>query len=132
STVPAGPLSGLQGIAVDGAGNLVLADAAANQVRQVSPAGAVTTIAGNGTCCYSGDGGAAVLAQLNQPWGLLPDGAGGLYIADSGNNAIRLLRPGSGAPSIAAVANGASNLAGAICSRGSGGDLRNRHRPRAP
>jgi uncharacterized protein (TIGR03437 family) len=114
STVPAGPLSGLQGIAVDGAGNLVLADAVANQVRQVSPAGTVSTIAGNGTCCYSGDGGAAVLAQLNQPWGLFPDGAGGLYIADSGNNAIRLLRPGSGAPAIAAVVNGASNLAGAI------------------
>ena len=114
STVPAGPLSGLRGIAVDGAGNLVLADAAANQIRQVSPAGAVSTIAGNGTCCYSGDGGPASLAQFNQPWGLLPDGAGGLYVADSANNAIRLLRPGSGAPAIAAVVNGASSLAGAI------------------
>jgi uncharacterized protein (TIGR03437 family) len=114
STVPAGPLSGLKGIAVDGAGNLVLADAAANQIRQVSPAGAVTTIAGSGTCCYSGDGGPAPLAQLNQPWGLLPDGAGGLYVADSANNAIRLLRPGSGAPAIDAVVNGASNLAGPI------------------
>jgi len=114
ATIPAGSFSALQSVALDSAGNLLLSDSIAGQIRQVTPAGVVLDIAGNGTCCYSGDGGAAVLAQLNQPWGMLTDGAGGLYIADSANNAIRLLRPASSTPSIGAVVNGAANLTGAI------------------
>ena len=54
---------------------------------------AVTTIAGNGTCCYSGDGGLALDAQLNQPWGIAVDANGNVYVADPGNNAVRMLAP---------------------------------------
>jgi uncharacterized protein (TIGR03437 family) len=101
-------------VAVDGAGNLYVDDAGGNQVRQVFPDGTVTALAGTGACCYSGDGGPAILSQLNQPSGLAADQIGDLYIADTGNNAIRLLQSGSGAPVITAVTNGASNLTGPI------------------
>ena len=92
-------LSGPRGVAVDQAGNLYIADTGHNRIRKVSPDGTITTIAGNGTCCYSGDGGPAAAAQLNLPWGLWVDGGGSVWVADSGNNAIRLLTPvAAGAP----------------------------------
>ena len=103
-----------RGVAVDAAGNLYIADDAHNQVRQISEGGIVTTISGTGACCYSGDGGPAVLAQWNQPRGLVVDPTGNVYVADAGNNAIRLLRPGITAPVVTTVANGASNLSGAV------------------
>jgi len=107
-----GQLSGIRGVAADAAGNVYVADAVGNQLYQISPGGLVTIIAGIGSCCYSGDGGPASQAQLNQPWGLLPDSAGNLYVTDAGNNAIRLLKPSSGLPSISAVLNVASNQLG--------------------
>jgi len=110
---PASSLSNPRGIAVDGAGNLYIADTGHNRVRKLFPSGAITTIAGyDGLCCYSGDGGLAATARLNQPAGLTFDAAGNLYIADTGNNAIRLLRPVTAAVSIAAIVNAASNLPG--------------------
>ena len=75
---------------MDGAGNLYIADSKNNVVREVSAAtGYITTVAGNGTANYSGDGGAATSAELNQPSGVAMDGAGDMYIADFGNNRIR-------------------------------------------
>ena len=71
-------------------------------------------MAGSGTCCYSGDDGPAAAAQLNAPWGMAADPAGNLYVADSGNNAIRLIYAGSSTSFIRAVANGASNLIGGL------------------
>ena len=107
-------LSGPRGIAVDTAGNLYIADTGHNRIRRVTRDGTITTIAGNGTCCYSGDGGSAAAAQLNAPWGLWVDARGSLYVADSGNNAIRMLQPISPARSIGAVTNAATSLTGPV------------------
>jgi uncharacterized protein (TIGR03437 family) len=60
-----------------------------SQVERISPSGAVTLIAGGAPSGFSGDGGPAVNAALNNPGGLALDSAGNLYIADSGNNRIR-------------------------------------------
>jgi uncharacterized protein (TIGR03437 family) len=108
-------LSDPRGVAVDSSGNVYISDTGHNRVRKLFPTGAITTIAGHdGTCCYSGDSGLAVTAQLNQPAGLMVDTAGNVYVADTGNSAIRLLRPIATSVSIAAVTNAASNLAGPV------------------
>jgi uncharacterized protein (TIGR03437 family) len=78
-----------EGLAMDRAGNLYIADAANHRVRKVSPAGIITTVAGNGHPGFSGDGGPSEAAQLNQPYGLAMDAAGNLYIADFGNQRVR-------------------------------------------
>lgn len=102
-------------VAVDAAGNVYLSDTGHNRVREVS-GGTITTLAGTGNCCYGGDGGPAGSAQLNAPGGLFVDSSGRVYVADSGNNAVRLIQQaatGAG-PSISAITNGASNQTGAI------------------
>ena len=78
------------GLAVDGGGNLYIADTWNNRIRRVDPKGTITTIAGTGgRSGYSGDGGPAVEAQLGGPFGLAVDAAGNLYIADRWNDRIR-------------------------------------------
>ena len=77
------------GVAPDGAGNLYIADANNNRIRKVDAAGVISTVAGDGTRGFSGDGGAAVAAQLSRPYGVAPDGMGNLYIADATNHRIR-------------------------------------------
>ncbi len=89
-----GPATGAQlnapaGVAVDLAGNLFIADCGNNRVREVAPNGTITTVAGNGTGGYAGDGGPAISAQLNSPSGVAADGAGSLYVADTCNHRIR-------------------------------------------
>ena len=74
-------------IAFDPTGNLYVADTGNFRVRKISPAGVITTIAGNGNAGYSGDGGLATEAMLGGPSGVAADGAGNVYIAD--NNVIR-------------------------------------------
>ena len=81
------------GVAVDGAGNLFIADAYNNRIRKVTPAGIISTIAGNGGYGFSGDGGPAASAELSLPYGVALDGAGNLYIVDSSNNRIRKETP---------------------------------------
>lgn len=83
-----------KGLASDAAGNLYMADAGANRIRRITAAGTVTTLAGDGTLDYSGDGGQAINAALSMPGALATDGAGDLYIADIGNNRVRKLAPG--------------------------------------
>lgn len=92
------------GVAYDREGNLYIADERAHRVRRVTPAGLITTVAGTGKAAYSGDGGRADKASLNTPRGLAFDSNGFLYVADSGNNAVRIISP-SGA--IATVAGNA-------------------------
>jgi hypothetical protein len=84
------PLNIPSGVAIDGAGNLYIADTNNNVIREVNIAlGSITTVAGNGAPGYSGDGGAATAAMLNSPRGIAVDAAGDLCIADTGNNVIR-------------------------------------------
>lgn len=77
------------GVAVDGVGNLYIADSHNNRIRKVDGNGILSTVAGNGISGFSGDGGVAALAQLSNPSGIVTDSAGDLYIADSGNNRVR-------------------------------------------
>ncbi|HEY1496661.1 MAG TPA: hypothetical protein VGF49_19035 [Candidatus Solibacter sp.] len=89
-----GPATGAQfsdisGVAVDRLGNLYVSDTNNHRVRKVSLGGMVTTIAGTGIAGFSGDGGPAVNAQLNSPYGLALDDFGNLYIADLGNERVR-------------------------------------------
>lgn len=77
------------GIAVDGRGNLFIVDSGTNRVRMVSATGIMSTVAGNGTAGFSGDGGPAVSAELSQPQYLAVDRQGDLFIADTGNNVVR-------------------------------------------
>ena len=80
-------------IAADAAGNVFFTDSYNYRVREISPDGSITTIAGNEAPGYSGDGGFANRAQLLDPVGLAVDGEGGIYVADSSNDAIRILQP---------------------------------------
>jgi hypothetical protein len=78
------------GIVVDNQGNVLFSDTGNVRVRKVDRSGIITTIAGNGTKGYSGDGGPATTsASMNGPLGLALDSAGNLFIADSGNHVIR-------------------------------------------
>jgi sugar lactone lactonase YvrE len=77
------------GLAVDSSGNLFIVDTWDARVRKVDAAGTITTVAGNGVTGYSGDGGPATGAQINQATAIAVDAAGDLYIADTGNQRIR-------------------------------------------
>jgi sugar lactone lactonase YvrE len=82
---------------VDDSGNLFIADAGNNRVREVSKAtGVITTIAGTGTAGFSGDGGPATAARLNIPASLALSQMGNLFIADVGNNCVREMNLSSG------------------------------------
>lgn len=75
-------------IAIDGAGNVYFSSNATKTVRKINTLGIITTVAGNGTSGFSGDGGLATAAQLHSPQGLAADAAGNLFI-DDGNYRIR-------------------------------------------
>jgi hypothetical protein len=98
------PIAGPAGVAVDGSGNIFIADYYDSRVREVSPSGIITTVAGSsggfqciGICSsgsgFSGDGGPATSAQLSGPAGIALDSAGNLCIADYRNNRIRKVSP---------------------------------------
>jgi len=77
------------GMAMDSGGNLYFADGNNNRVRRISPAGVITTVAGDGVGHFAGDQGPASSASLDVPEDVAFDGAGNLYIADAGNNRVR-------------------------------------------
>jgi len=76
-------------IASDSAGNLYFADQPNHKIRKISVAGIITTVAGNGTQGFSGDGGPATSAALDGPFGVAVDRAGIVYLTDSRNERIR-------------------------------------------
>jgi uncharacterized protein (TIGR03437 family) len=82
------------GIAMDGIGNLYIADQANNRIRRVGLNGTITTLAGTGVAGNTGDGGSAALATLNGPTSVSFDSFGNLYIADTGNARIRMVTSG--------------------------------------
>jgi uncharacterized protein (TIGR03437 family) len=86
-------LSFPQGVTVDSAANLYIADSSDNCIRKVTD-GMITTVAGNLGGGFGGDNGPATSAQLAEPLGIAVDSAANLYIADSGNNRIRKVSNG--------------------------------------
>jgi len=98
------------GVALDNASNLFVADSGNNRIRKVNPAGTIDTVAGNGTQGYSGDGGPATSAALNDPYGVAVDSAGNLFIADAGNNRIRMVNPAGAITTVAG--NGVAGYSG--------------------
>jgi DNA-binding beta-propeller fold protein YncE len=79
------------GVAVDASGNLFIADTQNHRIRKVDTNGLITTVAGNGTNGYSGDGGTATSAKLNSPYGVALGASGNVYIADEYNSRVREL-----------------------------------------
>jgi sugar lactone lactonase YvrE len=79
------------GLLIDDKGNVYIADRDNHVIRKVNRKGIITTIAGNGTAGFSGDGGQATKASLNLPSGLALDSKGNLYISDRSNNRIRVI-----------------------------------------
>jgi len=88
-----GFLSYPTGIAIDAVGNLFFADSDDHRIRKITPDGIITTVAGDGTPGFSGDGGPAVSAQLSTPLGVAVDRGGNLFIADLNNSRIRKVTP---------------------------------------
>ena len=95
------------GVTVDSGGNLYIADSLNRRIRKVASGGSISSLAGNGTFSYSGDGGPAIKAQLNTPQGVAADSAGNFYIADTLNNVVRKvssMEPSPTSPGMAARA----------------------------
>jgi uncharacterized protein (TIGR03437 family) len=103
-----------RGIAVDASDNLYIASGSATVRKVYANTGFITTIAGNGTRGYSGDGGSAPFGELNGAIAVAVDPKGNVYVADSANNAIRLLLYGGYELSIGAVVSAASELTGSL------------------
>jgi sugar lactone lactonase YvrE len=84
-------------VAVDASGNIYIADSSNHRIRLVTKStGIITTVAGDGTPGYKVDGGLATSASLYYPYGVAVDASGNIYIADTGNNRIRLVAKNTG------------------------------------
>ncbi|HTB31646.1 MAG TPA: T9SS type A sorting domain-containing protein [Bacteroidia bacterium] len=81
------------GVALDKSGNIYISDYDNERIRKVNTSGIISTIAGNGTKSYSGDGGPATAAEINGPTGVTADPSGNVYIADYYNSRIRKVNP---------------------------------------
>lgn len=77
------------GIAIDGSGEIYIADMNNNCIRKMDIKGIISTFAGNGTAGYSGDGGPAISGELKTPYSVAVDGSGNVFILAHGNNCIR-------------------------------------------
>lgn len=77
------------GIAVDGSGNVFIADSYNSRIRKINSSGIISTIVGTGNTAFSGDGGPAASAEINMPSDVILDPSGNIYICDANNNRIR-------------------------------------------
>ena len=92
-------LNSPKGVAVDAAGDVYIADTGNGRILKVTPVGSITkttTVAGTGVNGYSGDGGPATSAQLNNPYGVALDAAGNIYITDTNNQRVRMVSAATG------------------------------------
>lgn len=109
-------LSAPQDVAVDAAGNVYIADTENHRIRRVGKDGKIKTVAGSGNPGFQGDADLATTVALFQPAGVAVDAAGNIYIADTGNQRIRMARADGPMVTIAGT--------GAIGSGGDGGSAR--------
>jgi large repetitive protein len=110
SAATSATLNNPSGIAVDGSGNLYIAEATGNRIRKITAStGVISTIAGTGTGSSTGDGSAATSATLNFPTDLAFDGSGNLYISENGGNRIRKITTSTGVISTIAGTGTASS-----------------------
>jgi hypothetical protein len=96
---PAAQLNFPTGVTIDAAGALYISDWLNNRIRKIAPPTAalqITTLAGNGTAGYDGDGGPAPAAKLDHPTGIAVDAAGNVYVADYYNHTVRKVAPTTG------------------------------------
>jgi len=91
------------GVAVDGSGNVYVADSVNNTIRKLTPAGVVTTLAGTAGAAGSTDG-TGVSARFNQPFGIAVDGSGNVYVSDRTNCTIRKVTPAGVVTTLAGTA----------------------------
>ncbi len=127
------------GVAVDAAGNVYIADRHNQRIRMVTPGGTISTVAGSGGAsfsgAYGGDGASPAAASLSRPSGVSVDAGGNIYIADTGNQRIRIIAGGAGgtigsvagsnqqgfAGDAGAATNATLNMPRAVAANGSGG-----------
>lgn len=112
-------LNGPRGVTEDIYGNLYIAEYNGQRVRKVTPTGTITTLAGNGTQGYSGDGGPATSAELNGPYRVTVDNAGNVYIPDSGNSRVRKVSANGTITTIAGNGNSAYSGDGGLATAAS-------------
>lgn len=94
------------GVTVDASGNVYFSDTGNHRIRKVASSGAITTVAGNGVQGFSGDGGLALSANLNQPGGVVVDTEGNVYFSDVGNFRVRKVSLDGTITTIAGSGNG--------------------------
>jgi len=99
-----------QGLAIDAAGNLYVADHGNNLIREINPYGVVTTFAGSGS--PGSNNATGTMASFNGPAGLAVDVAGNVYVSDQGNQLIRKITPTGQVSTLAGTAAGFNNPAG--------------------
>ncbi len=122
-----------EAVAVDGSGNIFIADATDNKIRRVDAvSGIITTVVGNGQMCTNptnacGDGGSATAAQLNFPEGIAVDAAGNLYVSDTLDQRVRIVSGGVINPF--AGNGGFCRNATTSCGDGHPATLANLHKP---
>jgi len=115
NTAPGTSVLRPQGVAAGVAGNIYVADGGSSTVTEVNTKGVITPVAGNGFSGYSGDNGPALKAELQFPQGVASDGAGNVYIADTGNSRVRRVAPDGTITTVVGKGNNS------CCASGDGG-----------
>ena len=104
----------LEGITVDGSGNVYVSDNSYNTVRKITPAGVVTTLAGNGLTSGGSSDGTGSAASFDSPTGMSVDSSGNLYVADYLNDTIRKVTPAGVVTTVTGAAGVVENIDGLL------------------